>query len=145
VEDGPLRLGADNLLGFEQRHGGFPHDVVADLESLFPDLTFAGYAWSEIGWYCHIEIRYGYTRVRFEDEDDWDDGLGRADYLIDPDDDVDAEFPTGAAPTAQALPADFIEWMMRDDTGVMVPKERETPSGCHMRLIPISPVSVTLL
>jgi hypothetical protein len=77
VEDGPLRLGSDNLLGFEQRDGGFPHDVVADLQSLFPDLTFAGYAWSETGWSCHIEIRYGYTRVRFEDEDDWDNDLGR--------------------------------------------------------------------
>jgi hypothetical protein len=69
LEAGPLRLGADNLLGFEQRYRRFPHGVVADLESLFPDLTFAGYAWSEIGWFCHIEIRYGYTRVRFEYED----------------------------------------------------------------------------
>jgi hypothetical protein len=29
----------------------------------------------------------------------------------------------------QAVPADFIEWMMRDDTAAMVPKERETPPG----------------
>jgi hypothetical protein len=78
---------------------------------------------------CHIEIRYGYTRVRFEDEDDWDNDLGRTDYFINLEDDVDAEFPTGAAPTAQPLPADFIEWMMRDDTAVMVPKELNTPPG----------------
>jgi hypothetical protein len=129
VEDGPLRLGSDNLLAFEQRDGGFPHDVVADLQSLFPDLTFAGYAWSEIGWSCQIEIRYGYRRVRFEDEDDWDNDLARTDYFINPDDDVDAEFSTGAAPTAQPLPADFIEWMMCDDTAVMVPKELNTPPG----------------
>ena len=129
MEDGPLRLGSDNLLGFEQRDGGFPHDVVADLQSLFPDLTFAGYAWSETGWLCHIEIRYGYTRVRFEDEDDWDNDLGRTDYFINLEDDVDAEFPTGAAPTAQARPANFIEWMMRDDTASMVPKELDRPPG----------------
>src|SRR5258708_10302746 len=55
--------------------------------------------------------------------------LGRTDYFINLEDDVDAEFPTGAAPTAQPLPADFIEWMMRDDTAVMVPKELNTPPG----------------
>jgi hypothetical protein len=59
---------------------------------------------------------------------DWEDRLGRTDYLIDPDDDMDAEFPTGAAPSASTA-GRFIKRMMRDDTAAMVPKELDTPPG----------------
>jgi hypothetical protein len=129
ADDGLYRLDADNVFGFEQRDGGFPDSLVWDLENLFPDLTFVGETWSDVGRVWNIEIRYGYTGVWCEDEHEW---LARTvdfrdpgepvDYgSIDPDVDIDPELPAGAAPTAQILPADFIDRMMRDDTAPIIP------------------------
>jgi len=96
---------------------------------LFPDLTFVGYTWSEDGCYWNIEIRHGYTRVRCEDGENWDERLQPTDDLVNPDDVIDPAPLTDGEPLAQPSSTKYIEMMTGDDTAPIAPKAIEAPPG----------------